>query len=201
MEQSIQTNHPMMDKIDTAICRVLRVIVWVSAACLVGIMLVAFFNVLGEKLRSAGLPVSGIPASTEIIQYLHIPVVYLAAAFVTLERGHTRIDLLSTKFPTVLQKIFTILGDILGIGVCVLISWRGFVQMGKFIARHRMSSVSGVGFPLWPFALIMAVGFILLTLSLIWHIIREVTGYTPPQTAEAETEAAAEAAEEEGEVN
>ena len=201
MEQSIQTNHPMMDKIDTAICRVLRVIVWVSAACLVGIMLVAFFNVLGEKLRSAGLPVSGIPASTEIIQYLHIPVVYLAAAFVTLERGHTRIDLLSTKFPTVLQKIFTILGDILGIGVCVLISWRGFVQMGKFIARHRMSSVSGVGFPLWPFALIMAVGFILLTLSLIWHIIREVSGYTPPQAAAAEAETAAEAASEEGEVN
>ena len=127
--------------------------------------------------------------------------VYLAAAFVTLERGHTRIDLLSTKFPTVLQKIFTILGDILGIGVCVLISWRGFVQMGKFIARHRMSSVSGVGFPLWPFALIMAVGFILLTLSLIWHIIREVSGYTPPQAAAAEAETAAEAASEEGEVN
>lgn len=201
MEESTRKSHPMLDKVDTAFCRILRIIVWVSAACLIGIMLVAFFNVLGEKLRSAGLPVSGIPASTEIIQYLHIPVVYLAAAFVTLERGHTRIDLLSAKFPAVLQRVFNILGDILGIGVCILISWRGFIQMGKFIARHRMSSVSGVGFPLWPFALIMSVGFILLTLSLIWHIIREITGYTPPQSAEAETETAAAAAEEEGEVN
>ena len=183
-----QSNHPTIEKIDTMACKILKYIAWVSAVCLVLIMLVAFFNVLGEKLRVAGLPVTGIPASTEIIQYLHIPVVYLAAAFVTLDRGHTRIDMLSAKFPKGLENVFTVIGDVLGLGVCVLITWRGFVQMGKFIARHRMSSVSGVGFPLWPFALIMSVGYILLALSLILHIVRTVSGYQPPQAA-AEGEA------------
>lgn len=172
-----QANHPVVERIDRVACRILKYIAYVSAVCLVGIMLVAFFNVLGEKLRSAGLPITGIPASQEIIQYLHIPVVYLAAAYVTLDRGHTRIDLLSAKFPVWLQKVFTILGDVLGIGVCGIIAWRGFIQMGKFIARHKMSSVSGVGFPLWPFALIMSIGYILLALSLIFHIMRQVTGY------------------------
>ena len=179
-----QSTHPTIERIDTFACKILKYIAWVSAVCLVAIMLVAFFNVLGEKLRGVGLPVTGIPASTEIIQYLHIPVVYLAAAYVTLDRGHTRIDLISAKFPKALEKCCTIIGDILGLGVCGLIAWRGFVQMGKFIARHKMSSVSGVGFPLWPFALIMSVGYILLALSLIFHIVRTVSGYQPPQPDE-----------------
>ena len=174
----------VFDKIDSVFVRVLKYIAYVSAVCLLGIMLVAFFNVLGEKLRKLGLPVTGIPASTEIVQYLHIPVVFLAAAFVTLDRGHTRIDLLCVKLPKVVQKVFAVIGDLCGIAICALISYRGFIQMGKFISRHRMSSVSGVGFPLWPFALIMSVGFILLALSSVWAIVREVTGYEPPAHAD-----------------
>lgn len=171
-------------KIDRTFVRVLKYFAYVSAVCLLGIMLVAFFNVLGEKLRKLGLPVTGIPASTEIIQYLHIPVVFLAAAFVTLDGGHTRIDLLCVKLPKIVQKIFVIIGHLCCIAISSLISYRGFIQMGKFISRHRMSSVSGVGFPLWPFALIMSVGFILLALSSVWAIVREVTGYEPPARAD-----------------
>ena len=176
-----QPQKSAFEKIDGVVFRILKYIAYVSAACLVGIMLVAFFNVVGEKLRKIGLPVTGIPASTEIIQYLHIPVVFLAAAFVTMDRGHTRIDLVSAKLPKIAQKIFNIIGYLCGIGICGLISYRGFIQMGKFITRHKMSSVSGVGFPLWPFALIMAVGFVLLVLSFLWAIVRECVGYQSPQ--------------------
>lgn len=170
----LPANAPTLyDKIDKWVVRIIKSISYVSAVCLVGIMLVAFFNVLGEKLRQAGLPVTGIPASTEIVQYLHIPVVFLAAAYVTLDRGHTRIDLLCSKFPRTLQTICALIGNLCGVGICALVSWRGFVQMGKFMARHSMSSVSGVGFPLWPFALIMAGGFALLSLSFVWAIVRQ----------------------------
>ena len=171
-------------KVDGVVTRVLKYIAYISAACLLGIMLVAFINVIGEKLRKLGLPVTGIPASTEIVQYLHIPVVFLAAAFVTLDRGHTRIDLLCVKLPKALQKVFALIGNLCGIGICTLIGYRGFIQMGKFISRHKMSSVSGVGFPLWPFALIMSVGFILLALSFLWAIVRDLAGYQPPAPAD-----------------
>lgn len=168
---------------DHIIVTVIKGISYLSAVCLVGIMLVAFFNVVGEKLRQAGLPVTGIPASTEIIQYLHVPVVFLAAAYVTLDRGHTNIDLLSSHFPPLMRKICTTIGHLCGCGICGLISWRAFIQMGKFIARHKMSSVSGIGFPLWPFALVTAVGFALLVVSFLWAIVRQYAG---PQTTEAE---------------
>lgn len=176
-----KSQKTMYEKIDHVVVTVIKAVSYISAICLVGIMLVAFFNVLGEKLRQAGLPVTGIPASTEIIQYLHIPVVFLAAAYVTLDRGHTSIDLLSAHFPPVLQKICTTIGHLCGIGICSLVSWRAFVQMGKFIARHKMSSVSGIGFPLWPFALMTAVGFALLAISFLWAIVRQ---YAAPAKTE-----------------
>ena len=168
-----QPQNGLFEKIDHVIVTVVKSISYLSAVCLVGIMLVAFFNVLGEKLRAAGLPVTGIPASTEIIQYLHIPVAFLATAYVTLDRGHTKVDLLSSKLPPAIQSVCHVVGDLLGIAICSLISWRAFVQMGKFIARHKMSSVSGVGFPLWPFALITAVSFALLACSFLWDIARK----------------------------
>jgi TRAP-type C4-dicarboxylate transport system permease small subunit len=130
-------------------------------------MLTAFFNVLGEKLFK-----QGIPAANEIIQYLHIPVVFLSAAYVNMDRGHVAIDLLSSHFPKALQNTCMLLGNLLGIFICAFISFRGFMQMERFISRHRTSSVTGIGFPLWPFALILSAGFILLALSFLWKILR-----------------------------
>jgi TRAP-type C4-dicarboxylate transport system permease small subunit len=80
--------------VDSVIVKILRYVSYISGVCLILIMFVAFFNVLGEKILH-----KGIPASTEIIQYLHIPVVFLACGYVTLDTGHTKIDLLSKHFP------------------------------------------------------------------------------------------------------
>ena len=67
------SNRTLYEKIDSMIVRVLKYVSYISVVCLLVIMFVAFFNVLGEKIFH-----KGIPASTEIIQYLHIPVVFLA---------------------------------------------------------------------------------------------------------------------------
>lgn len=162
-----------LKRIDQGIVKTIKGISYISGVCLVGIMLVAFFNVLGEKLRMAGVPVSGIPASTEIIQYLHIPVVFLASAYVTLDRGHTNIDLVSSKFPKVVQQVISVMSNLLGAGICGFLSQRGFVQMMKFYTRHKCSSMSGAGFPLWPFAMILAVGFAMLSFTFFWSIVRQ----------------------------
>lgn len=172
------------EKADAAVVRVIRAVSYISGVCLVGIMFVAFFNVLGEKLFH-----KGIPMSTELVQYLHIPVVFLAAAYVTLDRGHTRIDLLSSRFPKAVQAVCSVLGNLLGAGICAFISSRGFVQMGNFITRHKMSSVAGIGFPLWPFALVLAAGFALLAFSFLWSILRTFAGIpaeAPPVPGEGE---------------
>lgn len=156
-------------KADSVIMKVIRYISYVAAVCLVGIMLVAFFNVLGEKILH-----KGIPMSTEIIKYLHVPAVFLCAGYVTLDRGQTNIDLLSQKFPQKAQDIVNIFSFILGAAISAFVGCRGLVQMSKHIANHVKSSTTGIGFALWPFSLIFAFGFFLLAFSFLWSIVRVV---------------------------
>lgn len=171
-------------KADSLIVRIIRGISYAAAVCLVGIMLVAFFNVLGEKLFH-----KGIPASTEIIRYLHVPAVFLCAGFVTLDRGQTNIDLLSQRFPKKVQDIVSIFSFVLGAAISAFVGCRGLVQMSKHIANHVKSSTTGFGFPLWPFSLIFAFGFFLLAFSFLWSIVRVVVPKVDLAPApEAETE-------------
>lgn len=156
-----------LGKADRVIMTVFKYISYISAACLMGIMIVAFFNVLGEKMFHRG-----IPGSTEIIEYLHVPVVFLSAAFVTLDRGQTAIDLISQHFPLWLQKVSTTFCFLLGAAISAFVGWRGLVQMGKHINTHAMSAVTGFGFPLWPFSLLFSIGFMMISFSFLWSIVR-----------------------------
>jgi TRAP-type C4-dicarboxylate transport system permease small subunit len=153
--------------VDSWIVRITKYISYVSAVCLVGIMLVAFFNVLGEKILH-----HGVPGSTEIVEYLHVPVVFLSAAYVTLDRGQTAIDLLYQHFPKALQKIASTFSYLLGAAISGFVSYRGFVQMGKHINTHAKSAVSGFGFVLWPFSLVFSIGFAMIAITFLWSIVR-----------------------------
>ena len=171
----------LYDKVDSVIVKILKYVSYISGVCLIAIMFVAFFNVLGEKIFH-----KGIPASTEIIQYLHIPVVFLACAYVTVDTGHTKIDLLSRHFPKWLQQVCITVGNLLGAFICSFVGARGIVQMNKFISTHAKSSTTGVGFAKWPFALIFSIGFFLLAFSFLWSIVRQYARKTPAQTPENE---------------
>ena len=156
-----------LGKTDQAIMRIYRVISYGSVFFLVAIMLIAFFNVLGEKILH-----KGIPASTELIKYFHVPTVFLCSGYVTLDRGQTAIDLLSSHFPKGLQKVCSIFSYLLGTVVSAFMGYRGLVQMGKHLSTHARSSTTGFGFPLWPFSLLFAIGFFMLAFSFVWSIVR-----------------------------
>ena len=156
-----------LGKAECVIVRIFKYISYVSAVCLVGIMIVAFVNALGEKFLH-----HGIPGSTEIVEYLHVPVVFLSAAFVTLDRGQTTIDLLSQRFPNWLQKVCGTFSYLLGAAISGFVGYRGFVQMGKHLSTHAMSAVTGFGFPLWPFSCLFAIGFMMIAFSFVWSIVR-----------------------------
>jgi len=158
-------------RIDNVVVKFLKMITYLSAIALIGIMLVAVINVVGEKLAKLGLPVSGIPMSTEIITYLNIPVVFFAAAFVQLDTGHTRIDLIVGVSKTV-NFISGILGSILGAVICSFVGYRGLVLMGQNYTQNARSAASTVSFPIWPFNLILSLGFFLLALAFLWCIVR-----------------------------
>ena len=160
---------------DTVVRKVLRLFCWLSAAALTIIMFVAFFNVIGEKLGRAGVEwAKGIPNSTAIIQYFHIPLVFLAAGYVTLDQGHTRIDLLIQKWPKV-EKIFMAVGHLLGAGLSFFISYRGtFVTLAENLKNHARISTTADSWAAWPFTVCHCLGFFLLGCSFLWALVRMI---------------------------
>jgi TRAP-type C4-dicarboxylate transport system permease small subunit len=160
-------------KVDRVVRKILRFFCWLSAIALIIIMGIAFINVIGEKLRSAGVSwARGIANSNYLIQYFHIPLVFLAAGYVTLDQGHTRIDLLIQKFPKV-EKFFMAVGHILGAFLGFFISYRGVtVTLAKDFAKNMRIAATATSPKAWPFTVCHCVGFFLLGCSFVWALVR-----------------------------
>lgn len=168
-------------KVDLVIKKILRFFCWLSAVALITIMLVAVVNVIGEKLRTAGATwARGIPNSNSIIQYFHIPLVFLAAGYVTLDQGHTRIDLLIQKWPKV-EKVAMVIGHILGAALSFFISYRGVaVTLVKDFAKNIRITSTSSAWKEWPFTICHCVGFFLLGVSFVWAIVRMIRFWKYP---------------------
>lgn len=168
-------------RVDLVIKKILRFFCWLSAIALIVIMLIAFISAVGEKLHSAGVAwAKGIPFSNYIIQYFHIPLVFLAAGYVTLDQGHTRIDLLIHRWPKV-EKVALAIGHILGAALSLFISYRGVtVTLAKDFAKniHIASSVNSM--KAWPFTVCHCVGFFLLGISFLWALVRMIRFWKYP---------------------
>ena len=168
-------------KADSIVRKILFIFCNASAVALTVIMLVAFVNVIGEKLAVAGVSwAQGIPNSFSLIQYFHIPVVFLAAGFVTLDMGHTRIDLLIQKLPGV-EKIALLIGHVLGAALGFYICYTGLtVTLVNDFERHTKIT-SAVGAPYeWPFTICHCLGFFLLGCSFVWAFIRMIKFWKIP---------------------
>lgn len=184
MEKENGKELTLAKKIDRVVFRVLKVISYISAIALVAVAVICTANVVTTKLFKFG-----ILNATEIVTYLNIPVVFLAIAFIQVERGHTNIDLLSSRFPMVVQKIITVVGYALGAFVCGFIGWRSVTLTITKYTQMAKASAARTSFVIWPFAAIVAFGFLILALSMVWSIVREFTipkeercGYMPPPT-------------------
>lgn len=164
--------HARFDRIDGVVLRISRIISYLVGAAILIIMLIALVNVIASKLFK-----SSVPSATEWITYLNILAVFPAVAFVQLDRGHTRVDLFDDKFSKPMQKCIEIFSDLLGMGLCGLMSWRAFVLFQEHMQKGTMSSTSALtkgSFPLWPFSLLLSIFCALWLLSFGWSIIRVI---------------------------
>ena len=174
MEKSGKTPSPALVRFDNGIFNVMKWISYISAVCLLVITLLSTADVAASKIF-----LHGITNATDIVTYLNIPVVFLSAAFVQLERGHTHIDLIYTHFPRWGQKIVHTVGNLLGIGVSAFIGYRAVTSTLDKLAVMERSSSAASAFVTWPFAAIIALGFLLMAAAFLWSLVREF--FLPPR--------------------
>ena len=176
-----EKNDNAFKKIDRAVFKTTKCLSYVSAIALILVAVICTVDVVGLKLFG-----SGIRNGTDIVTYLNIPVVFMAIAFIQVERGHTSIDLLLGKFPKIVQRIIVIIGNLLGAVVSGFVSWRIVMLTIEKFQKMSTASAGRNSFVVWPFAAIVALGLALLALAMLWCVIRDITipkeeqcGYMP----------------------
>lgn len=113
-----------------------------------------------------------IHASTEFIEYLMIGVVFLALAWCALKGMHVKVELLVSRFPRRTQAIFSSINSLAVLGVCVLIASQSYSE--SIAARQLLSASDVTGIPWYPFYLVVAFGFILLFITVIISLVKDV---------------------------
>ena len=169
-------NNPSLstfDKIDRVVHACVKYVSYLGALALIVIALMATIDVIATKVFQH--PIRNI---TELVTYLNVPVVFFCIGFVQLDHGHTHIDLIYRHFPLVFHKIIHIIGYVIGAAVGGFAGWRGMVMtLQKF---SSMSYASGpTSFLIWPFVLCIGIGYLVLAISFLWCIPRELKGRSP----------------------
>ena len=181
----MKKQHTTFDKVDAVVYKVIRFVSYFAAIFLLAIMVLAVANVILEKAHKMGVPVSGIGDTKQWIQHMNICVVYFATAFVTLERGHSNMDLLTRRYPAVVQKVLNFVAYIAGTAVFGYIGYLGVVKVlaGQIANNARLNETLATSFPQWPFGVAYAFGFLLLAFSCLWGVVRLIFGKPVAQEA------------------
>ena len=177
---------------DSVILKIYKVFACIATVALLAIVLIAFLDVCGEKLGKLGMPLGAVPNYSNWIAYLHVVVVFFTCGYVTLDRGHTVVDILTNRLPHGVQKVVGFTSLIFGVAVAGFLAYRGIVGLMVDSLRYHTTITTTSMFPQWPFVAIYILGCILLCISFIWAEIRYCLGYrpTPPADSEGKDEVA-----------
>ncbi|MBQ8663958.1 MAG: TRAP transporter small permease [Eubacterium sp.] len=160
--------HARAEKVDKIIFKIMYAVSVLAGISLMVVAVLCTVDALASKFLSFS-----IPSGTDWVTFLNIPIVFLAMGYIQVERGNTAVDILSSKYPPKIGKMIRVGSCIVATLICVFLGYCGFEVMMDKIVKHTLSSAQMSAFPVWPFALMVAVGYSLAAVSFFWCIIRE----------------------------
>lgn len=105
----------------------------------------------------------------ETQELMMVFVVCVAAAYTLKNKGHVRVDILTTRLGIRGQKRLDIMGSIMGILYCGLLGWAGFTMALNYYHRWAVSMIIGV--PLYLVMVWVGIGGTLFALQYILKLI------------------------------
>jgi TRAP-type mannitol/chloroaromatic compound transport system permease small subunit len=158
--------------IGDAIDRISDGLAWIAKACLVALIAVMLYEVVARY-------VFGKPTLwTQDIAYMLNGALFLfAVAFTLRSGGHVRVDFLSSRFAPrtqdAIQGAFFLLVMLPALGALTWVTARRFWRAFESNEPDPMSSWAP---PIWPFYLVMLVGFASLFLQVLSEVLRHARG-------------------------
>jgi TRAP-type transport system small permease protein len=137
-----------------------KVLGWLAAGCLFGMMLLTFVDVLGRKLLDHSLP-----GSLEVTELLMLGLIFAGLPLTSLRGEHVIFDLLDHLLPSGLQAAQGFISNLLCTALLVGASWLVFVRA----ARTAVDGDTTAQF-LWPMAPFQYAVGALLALTALMHL-------------------------------
>jgi C4-dicarboxylate transporter DctM subunit len=134
-----------------------------GGAVLAAMMLLTAFDVIGRFVFNA--PIKG---SQELAEVMLVLTVFFGVAYTALHKEHVRVELLLMYLNQKTQLLLNVFAGIASFVLVLGIAIEGFVQMA--IQHQRFITTMLLEIPLWPFALMLSLGALLLCLVLLKDI-------------------------------
>ena len=139
----------------------------IAILVLVAMMLFTVLNVIMRAFFN-----SPIPGDVELIEVGMVCVGFLGLAWCAMRGMHISVDLVVSFLPRRIQALFDSFGYLIGLGICVLLAWRSFAEGIGIRELNTLSST--LGFPMFPFYVITALGYAVLCLAVVVLLARSV---------------------------
>jgi TRAP-type C4-dicarboxylate transport system permease small subunit len=142
----------------------------ITAICVLVVMML--FTVLNVVMRAFFN--SPIPGDVELIEVGMVCVSFLGLAWCAVKGMHIRVDLVVTFLPKRIQNIIDSFGYLIGLGIFILLAWRSFLEGVSNRGLHNLSAT--LGFPIFPFYWVTALGYAVLCLAVLILMVRSFSG-------------------------
>ncbi|MBA7624035.1 hypothetical protein ES703_31439 [subsurface metagenome] len=120
-------------------------------------------------LRQFKIPIMG---TDDITEFLMAILVSFGLAYCAIRKGHVQVEVLVEHLSSRAQAIIDTITTLLGLGLCILITWRSFVNMVSLYTSGATSWTLNI--ITFPFAGMVAFGFAWFTLVLLADFLKNL---------------------------
>lgn len=113
-----------------------------------------------------------IQGSYEINELLMGVAIALSLAYTYINKGHIRVDVFVSRLSERTRAIIEIVMGLLGLGLLALLIWRNIIYVGEAIDKWYMTT--SLHIPLYPFIILLTIGFIVFGFVVIVDIINSL---------------------------
>jgi TRAP-type C4-dicarboxylate transport system permease small subunit len=146
-----------------------RVMVYIAAVALTGMMMVTVADVFGRYFLNR--PIRG---AYELVGFLLVCAGSWGMGYCQVKKGHIRVDFLLQRFPRKAQAILTVMANLIGFIAFSLLCWRVILLVQYYLSLRKGNATDTLGIPIFPFVIMLAIGIGMMALVILFDLVRSV---------------------------
>jgi TRAP-type C4-dicarboxylate transport system permease small subunit len=178
MEQVVETPQPAAKEstFDRIILQISRTMAAVGAIMFAAMMVVTVIDVSGRELATRFDFIRPMNGAVELIGFMLVLGGTWGMGYCQLLKMHIRINILVEKWSQRTQAFFWALTCLISLAAAGLIAWQAYVKMAAYFASTLGAKSTVLGAPLWPFIIMMAIGFTWVSFILAVDFVKSARG-------------------------